>query len=31
MKFYEQEILSFADNRGAVEVRFNCDWEVCNK
>lgn len=29
-KFYDEEILSFSDNRGGVEVRFNCDREVCD-
>lgn len=25
---YYQESLSYSDNSGTVEVRFNCDWEV---
>lgn len=28
-KFYEQEVLAFSDHTGGVEIRFNCDWQVC--
>lgn len=25
---YEQEIISFSDRNGVVEIRFNCHWEI---